>query len=77
MKYEEGYQQGYLDAKETLEAVSSQSVAVGRGGLNVGLDMSSHSPSFGNVGSRDREKTPPPNPERFYSPNYSSRYPNS
>ena len=66
MKYEEGFQQGYLAAKELVDAGQGQSCAPG---VEAAIPnyAPSLSPNFGCVvGSRDRERTPPPNPMRAY-----------
>ena len=63
MKYEQGYQQGYLAAKEALEAAQTQEPHCVS--TVSPLDpISSPAPSFGPGNSRDRERTPPPNPFR-------------
>ena len=62
MKYEEGFQQGYLAAKELVETGQGQSCDAAIPDYAPSL-----SPNFGYVvGSRDRERTPPPNPMRAY-----------
>ena len=67
MQYEQGYQQGYLAAKEILH-----SGVTGGYSERVATDSAdnipaSTAPSFGVVGSRDRERTPPPNPNRAWN----------
>ena len=63
-KYEEGFQQGYLAAKDAMDTIQNQ----GRDSSSThprSIDPAySPAPSFGNVGANDRERTPPPNPLR-------------
>ena len=72
LRYEEGYQQGYLAAKELMESMSSQGVT--KGG-HQHKTVSSPVPSFGCVGTdpEDRSpRTPPANPNRTSSIAYNT-----
>ena len=65
IKYEEGYQQGYLAAKEMLQATVGWRVDAGNASGEVGaFPNKTYSPSFGNSPAALREMTPPPNESR-------------
>ena len=67
IRYEEGYQQGSLAAKEVMESMGVREVTQGRRFENK---VSSPVPSFGGIGTDrgDRTpRTPPANPNRTFS----------